>query len=47
MLCNPIRHMSSHSDEAGCELLYSVYFYFTLLCVGGLVQCSDDDDECR
>ena len=29
-LCDPIRHVSSHSGEASRELLYSVYFTFTL-----------------
>ena len=25
-LCDPIWYMSSSSDEAGCKLLYSIYF---------------------
>jgi len=31
ILCDPIWHVSSRSGEASRELLYSVYFYFTLL----------------
>ena len=31
MLCDPIWHVSSRSGEASRELLYSVYFTFTLL----------------
>ena len=27
ILCDPIWHVSSHSSEASCELLYSVYLY--------------------
>jgi len=30
ILCDPIWHMSSHSGEASCELLYSVHLYLTL-----------------
>jgi len=33
MLCDPIWHVSSCSDEASCKLLYSVYFTFRYLVV--------------
>ena len=29
-LCDPIWHVSSRSDEASCELLYSCYLYVYL-----------------
>jgi len=34
-LCDPIQHVSSHSSEACCKLLYSIYFHLYLF---GLTQ---------
>jgi len=40
--CDPILHVSSHSGEACCELLYSVYLtlrYSVWCCVTGCGEC--------
>ena len=43
ILCDPIRHVSSRSGEASCELLYSVYLY--LLPVPNPIQPSPWMDQ--